>query len=163
MTSLLPRQRDYANPVFLEKHSYQFETREQSGCLRMSHQIYIQCNLFSVPWQGCAAAAAAASPSATTSYHHIIDEGHINAQFYWNGQTIPLIGGYQAYVMAPMPTPVEEKPLPRRAPKRPATNSFSDEELGCPPAKIQRLQPTAKRETPQKRAGRATAGKRARR
>ncbi|XP_057348869.1 DPEP2 neighbor protein-like [Manis pentadactyla] len=129
----------------------------------MSHQIYIQCNFFSVPWQGCTAAAVA-SPSATPFYKHLIDEGHIEAQFHWNGQTIPLVGGYQAYVTAPMTTPakVEEKPFPRRAPKRRHSSDDADEQ-GCTPPKIRRLESSAKQLTTQKPARRATSKRRAHR
>ncbi|XP_073081833.1 DPEP2 neighbor protein-like [Manis javanica] len=137
--------------------------------------IYIQRNLSSVPWQGCTAAAAAAtavSPSPTPGYHHVLYKGHGETQVSWHGETYCLVGAYRTFGDAPMPTRAEvptsqkvkeEKPVSRRAPKRPSTNSFSDEELGCPPPKIQRLQPSAKRETPQKRASRATAGRRRRR
>ncbi|XP_057349239.1 DPEP2 neighbor protein-like [Manis pentadactyla] len=129
--------------------------------------IYIQCNLSSVPWQGSAAVAAtAASPSPTPGYHHVLYKGRGETQVSWHGETYCLVGAYRCYGDAPIPTPEKmevEKPVSRRAPKRPSTNSFSDEELGCPPAKIQRLQPSPKKETPQKRAGRATARRKTRR
>ncbi|XP_057348861.1 DPEP2 neighbor protein-like [Manis pentadactyla] len=131
----------------------------------MSHQIYIQCNFFSAPWEGSATAAAAASPSATPIYYQLINEGHVKAQFHWNGQIIPVVGGYQAYVTAPTPTPakVEEKPFPRRARKRVHSSDDTDEEQGCTPPKIRRLEPSAKPLPTQKPARTAMSKRRARR
>ncbi|XP_057348844.1 DPEP2 neighbor protein-like [Manis pentadactyla] len=151
--------------VFLEKLSYQLVTRERSGCLRMSDWInHIRCGLSSVPWEGCAAGAAAASPSPTPGYCHLLYQGRGETQVTWHGETYCLVGGYRSYGDAPVATPEKveaEKPVPRRAPKRHAT-SASDQELGCPPPKLRRLQHRGKRLTPQKLAGHATCVRRAR-
>ncbi|XP_036753466.2 DPEP2 neighbor protein [Manis pentadactyla] len=104
--------------------------------------------------------ATAASPSPTPGYHHVLYRGRGETQVSWHGETYCLVVGYCTYGDAPMPTPAkveEEKPVPRQAPKRPSTNSDSDEELGCPLPKIQQLQPSAKRLTPWKLAGGATS------
>ncbi|KAK2503986.1 hypothetical protein MC885_007160 [Smutsia gigantea] len=114
--------------------------------------IYTQCDLSSVPWEGCPAAAAA-SPSPTPGhYYHAFYRGPGETQVSWHGETYCLAGGYRLYGAAPMATPATgpaEKPVPRQARKRQRAVAESDEELGAPPPKIRRL-------TPEGRAGRAT-------
>ncbi|XP_073081700.1 DPEP2 neighbor protein [Manis javanica] len=108
--------------------------------------------------------AAAGSPSPTPGYCHLLYQGRGETQVTWHGETYCLVGGCRSYGDAPMATPAKvkaEKPVPRRAPKRHAT-SASDEELGCPPPKIRRLQHRGKGLTPQKLAGHATCVRRAR-
>ncbi|KAK2505664.1 hypothetical protein MC885_006957 [Smutsia gigantea] len=80
--------------------------------------LYFQCDLSSVPWEGCTAAAAA-SPSPTPGY--AFHRGHGKTQVSWHGETYCLLGGYRVFGDAPLATPAKveaHKPVPKRAPKR---------------------------------------------
>lgn len=60
----------------------------------------------------------------------------------WHGETYCLVGGYRVYGDAPLPAPAkaeEEKLAPSGAPKRQRVQEESDQDLGCPSAKIPRL------------------------
>lgn len=83
-------------------------------------------------------------PTAPPSpgYYHVLYKGHAQAQMAWHGETYCLIGGYRVYGDAPLASAAkaeEEKPAPRRAPKRQRVQEESDQDLGCPSAKIPRL------------------------
>ena len=84
-------------------------------------------------------------PTAPSSpgYYHVLYKGHAQAQMAWHGETYCLIGGYRVYGDAPLPTPAkaeqEEKSSSSGAPKRHRVQEESDQDLGCPGAKIPRL------------------------
>ncbi|KAI5928900.1 DPEP2 neighbor protein [Manis javanica] len=134
------------------KCGYERSTKESNYTMRWQDPLKKECSLL------LAEGAAAGSPSPTPGYCHLPYQGRGETQVTWHGETYCLVGGCRSYGDAPMATPAKvkaEKPVPRRAPKRHAT-SASDEELGCPPPKIRRLQHRGKGLTPQKLAGHAT-------
>uniref|UniRef100_A0A8C6GIJ2 Uncharacterized protein n=1 Tax=Mus spicilegus TaxID=10103 RepID=A0A8C6GIJ2_MUSSI len=80
---------------------------------------------------------------SSPEYYHVLYKGHAQAQMAWHGETYCLIGGYRVYGDAPLPTPAkaeqEKKSSSSRAPKRHQVQEESDQDLGCPSAKIPRL------------------------
>ena len=80
-------------------------------------------------------------PTAPSSpgYYHVLYKGLAQAQAAWHGETYCLTGGYHVYEDAQLPTPAkaeQEKPEPSGAAKRPRVQEESDQDLGCPSAKI---------------------------
>ncbi|XP_051024812.1 DPEP2 neighbor protein [Acomys russatus] len=109
----------------------------------MTDQIfYINSNLSSVSCEGCYSAPVPPTAAPSPGYYHVLYKEHTQAQMAWHGETYCLIGGYRVYGDAPLASPAkteEEKPAPRRAPKRPRVQEESDQDLGCPRAKFPRL------------------------
>ncbi|KAM7332560.1 DPEP2 neighbor protein [Alexandromys fortis] len=104
--------------------------------------FYINCNLSSIPCEGCYSAPVPPAAPPYPRYYHVLYREHVQAQIAWHGETYCLIGGYRVYGDAPLATPAkaeEEKPAPRRARKRQRVQEESDQDLGCPSAKIPRL------------------------
>ncbi|XP_052583924.1 DPEP2 neighbor protein-like isoform X3 [Peromyscus eremicus] len=104
--------------------------------------FYINSNLSSIPCEGCYSAPVPPTAPPSPGYYHVLYKEHAQAQMAWHGETYCLIGGYRVYGDAPLATPAkaeEEKPAPRRALKRQRVQEESDQDLGCPSAKIPRL------------------------
>uniref|UniRef100_A0A8C0WQP8 DPEP2 neighbor protein n=1 Tax=Castor canadensis TaxID=51338 RepID=A0A8C0WQP8_CASCN len=109
----------------------------------MSDRIfYINSNMSSVPWESSATAMPPTPPPAP-HYYHVLYQGCGETQMCWHGETYCLVGGYRVYGDAPMATPAkakaEEKPAPRKAPKRRRPPTESDDDLGCSSPKIRHL------------------------
>ncbi|XP_012360181.1 DPEP2 neighbor protein [Nomascus leucogenys] len=118
--------------------------------------LYILSNMSSVPWEGSAAAAVTATSPPTPGHYHVLYRGCGETQVGWHGETYCLVGGYRAHGDAPLATPTKaeaEKPAPSRAPKRRQATTESDKDLGCSSPKIQCLEHSGRRLTPQKLAG----------
>ena len=80
-------------------------------------------------------------PTAPPSpgYYHVLYKGLAQAQAAWHGETYCLTGGYHVYEDAQLPTPAkaaQEMPAPSGTPKRQRVQEESDQDLGCPSAKI---------------------------
>ncbi|XP_011378880.2 uncharacterized protein DPEP2NB [Pteropus vampyrus] len=158
--SQFPWQSNYPNVILYRELPYQFSTRYQSVWLperEMSDRIfYIHSNLSSVPWECSTAAAVAPTFPPTPGHYHVLYRGCGETQVGWHGETYCLVGGYRAYGDAPVATPAKmeaEKPVPSRAPKRRRALAESDKDLDCSSLKMQQLQHSSRRLTPQKLTG----------
>uniref|UniRef100_A0A8D2DJI8 DPEP2 neighbor protein n=1 Tax=Sciurus vulgaris TaxID=55149 RepID=A0A8D2DJI8_SCIVU len=115
--------------------------------------IYIQSNLYSIPWESSAAAAVPPVSPPTPAYYHVLYQGCGETQVGWHGETYCLVGDYQLYGDAPLATPAKvkiDKPAEKPADK-PAEKGGKS--LGCPGPKIRGFNHTGKRQRPRKLAG----------